>query len=123
MFPRRPRDSRRLHALGLLLLMLCVGLRPIIAIAGELHELGHSDTAAALHHHDHAHPQPTPSDTDADPLHGLLHAAQCCAAASAVLPAAMTDTVVAVTDAPTIRDLRGPLHRDQEPPLRPPNAG
>lgn len=79
-----------LHMLVLAALALGFLLQPILAAAGEMHELGHdgAETHAVADHSPHA-PEPAPAggaggDDDAA-LHVLLHFFQCCGQAPAVM--------------------------------------
>lgn len=92
----RFRSHRRLPLLRVLVLVLfALGsvLQPVMAAAGEMHELAHD--ASGLHAHD-LHADETDADLDAAGEQGqdgarilnvLLHFAHCCGATAALLPA------------------------------------
>lgn len=80
----------RVFVLGLFALALV--LQPVLAAAGELHELAHDPTGGHQHalHADDVAKELKAADEPGDgaaTLHTLLHFSHCCSACTAVLPA------------------------------------
>ena len=75
-----------LRILMLGLLMAGVLMKPVIALAGELHEAGHvQSTDQDGHFQDDASVPVDPSDAT-NPWHALMHFSHCCGQAPALLP-------------------------------------
>ena len=121
----RRRLPPALRAFVFALLALGLLLKPVLAAAGELHELGHdpSGTHALAGHDDHVSGDDAPDVDEADPLHALIHFAHCCGQSSvAFMPA------VAAVAAPSgaanvlMREPQLPPHIPLMAPFRPPIA-
>jgi hypothetical protein len=75
-----------LRILMLGLLMVGVLMKPVIALAGELHEAGHvQSTDQDGHFQDDASVPVDPSDAT-NPWHALMHFSHCCGHTPALLP-------------------------------------
>lgn len=77
----------RVFVLGLFAVALV--LQPVLAAAGELHELAHDPSgghAHTLHADDVAKELADDAGDDAATLHTLLHFSHCCGAGAAVVP-------------------------------------
>lgn len=145
--PQRSCGSRPLHDIGypwamlsrlrqrclarpwlwVLLLALSFVAKPVLSLAGELHESGHHADAVAQHAgHGHAdHHAPDAGAADEEPAglwHGLMHVAHCCGPLSA-LPTGVVAASLSPSDwlplpaadpefdsVPAARMLRPPIH-------------
>lgn len=85
----RPRLWSTLQFLLLGLLMLGVLVKPVIALAGEVHEAEHALIAGDASHAEHDSPElldPLDTPDSGNPLHAFLHFADCCGPSAALLP-------------------------------------
>lgn len=119
---------RRLHLLRaalLGLLALAMVLQPVLAAAGDIHELGHDGEVAtagnADHQHDTGDTVPADDGKQGESLHFLLHFAHCCGhAPSALLGGLEVVAFTPVSDALVSTPAPLPLHHALQDVLRPP---
>lgn len=113
----------RVFVLGLFALALV--LQPVLAAAGELHELAHAPNGGhqhALHADDVAKELKAadePGD-DAATLHTLLHFSHCCGAGTAVVPVVKAIAFKPMRDPLVISQARVPAQARLPAPFKPP---
>ena len=125
----RRRFRRLLPLLRVLVLVLfAAGLvvQPVLAAAGEMHELAHDpsgthahgphadDVAAEMAAAGEQHPD------EARTLHVLLHFAHCCGAATAMLPIVKTLPAMSLSDPLAVAEKPMPLQARLSTPFKPP---
>lgn len=125
----RHRLSRLLRTAVLMLLALCMALQPVLAAAGELHEISEHAEAAALHLTGDG-PWHDPDGGGTDPqfpgeaLHLLLHYAHCCGNASGLTAARLPPVQAPAFAPPTLPGILAPAVAERPgAPFRPPITG
>lgn len=126
--------SRRLLQLlplaALLLFALGLVMQPVLAAAGEMHELAH-DPSGMHSHATHASysqagavDEQPPADEDSPALHLLLDFAHCCGSAVAMPPAMRAlGAASLLEDAPVARDAVAPVAARLASVFKPPISG
>lgn len=127
MFDRcRTRPLTWLHVLVLALFALGLVLQPVLAAAGELHELAHDPSGQhshALHGDDMAAELSAAGENgegDSSTLHLLLHFAHCCGAAAAMLPVVESVSPMIRATRPAIDSAQRLAHARLPTPFKPP---
>lgn len=115
-----------LHVLVLALFASGLVLQPVLAAAGEMHELAHDPSgmhAHGLHADDVAAELAAAGEQNehgAQTLHVLLHFAHCCGAAAAMLPIVKALPVIPLSGRLAIATTPLPLQARLTSPFKPP---
>ncbi len=114
---------RFLHLSALVLLVLSLLARPMVEQMGGIHEVEHAVLAAAdaEHGHGHADHDPAKNPEHTKGFHGLMHQAECGAAAALCTPWALA-LAIRPADAPPMPETTAPRLGIPATPFRPPIA-
>lgn len=124
--PRLPtRTLRFLRLSALMLLVLSIMARPMVEQMGGIHEVEHAVLAAADadhgHGHEHADHDPASDPDHTKGFHGLMHQAEC-GAAAALWSAWALALASPPADAPPLPEAAAPRLGIPATPFRPPIA-
>ena len=117
------RTLRFLRLSAFMLLVMSIMARPMVEQMGGIHEVEHAVLAAADadHGHDHADHDPASDPDHAKGLHGLMHQAEC-GAAAAPWSAWTLALATAPADLPPLPEAEAPRLGIPATPFRPPIA-